>query len=101
MARGSPSTSSYLRASPESQFRNSSTDIRAEILANTTIGHLYQNLVLPSQGHGVCAAGAAQVRTTGEIMVWKTPALCATVRQNQSEVCHEPARCRRHQHHAG
>ena len=46
MARGSPSTSSYLRASPESQFRNSLTDIRAEILANTTMGHLYQNFVI-------------------------------------------------------
>ena len=29
---------------------------------------------------GVCAAGAAQIRVTGKIMVWKTQALCATVR---------------------
>ena len=29
---------------------------------------------------GVCAAGAAQFRMTGKIMVWKTQALCATVR---------------------
>src|SRR5437016_13774862 len=26
-----------------------------------------------------------------QIMVWKTQALCATVRQKQSEVCKEPA----------
>ena len=36
---------------------------------------------------------------TGKIMVWKTRALCATVRLKQSEVCHEPARCRREQGH--
>ena len=29
---------------------------------------------------GVCAAGAANVRTTGKSMVWKTRARCATVR---------------------
>src|SRR5215469_4873766 len=60
MALGSPSTSSYLRASPESQFRNSSTDIRAEILANPTIEHSYQNFrhftIAPRTGPAMTAA---------------------------------------------
>src|SRR5713226_3757583 len=42
MARGSPSTSSYFSASPESQLRNSSTNIRTGILASTTMRYLYQ-----------------------------------------------------------
>jgi hypothetical protein len=31
---------------------------------------------------GDCAAGAAHVPTAEKIMVWKTPALCATLRLN-------------------
>src|SRR5215472_8183381 len=42
-------------------------------------------------------AGAAQVRMPRKIIVWKTQALCVTVAPKQSEVCHEPARCRRQQ----
>jgi hypothetical protein len=29
---------------------------------------------------GICPAGAAHVRITGKSMVWKTPALCVTLR---------------------
>ena len=40
IARGSPSTSSYLRPSPGSQFRSSSTVIRTGVLARIAMKHI-------------------------------------------------------------
>jgi hypothetical protein len=47
-----------------------------------TFGGLYDifQMTFSSWKERVCAAGAAHVRMTGKSWVWKTQALCATVR---------------------
>jgi hypothetical protein len=49
-------------------------------------------------GIAVHSATPVAARSPGQqMMVWKTPALCATVRPKYRRCCYEPARCRRQQ----
>src|SRR5438874_1894536 len=69
------------------------------LLATPRVATNYRDsglVLLPEHGHlertrglrGRCGSSSHDRK----IMVWKTQALCATLRTKQSEVCHEPAR---------